>query len=75
MAEIETDSGPAGEPPMIDRHETKSVHSSNDEKPSPSYEHEHEHGGDEPAPETEELGDTYDPNVYTGASHLSSAPC
>ena len=73
MAEIETAPGPAEKPPVI---ETKSVHSSNDEKASPSHEHEHkhEHKDDKSAPETEELSDAYDPNVYAGASCLIPTP-
>jgi len=75
MAEIELTPGLTESPPIVDLpYKTDSVHSSNDEKPSPSHEHGHEHTYNKPSPETEELSDIYDPNVYAGASHLSPTP-
>jgi hypothetical protein len=75
MAEIETTPGLTEKPPVVDLHyKTDSVHSSNDEEPSLSHGHDHEHRDNKPPPETEELSDIYDPNVYAGASRLSLAP-
>jgi hypothetical protein len=67
MAEIETALPPAEKPTVVDHHRrTESVHSSKDEEASPSHEHDPVHKGNQPAPETEELNDLYDPNVYVG---------
>jgi len=73
MAEIETALGLGTEKPaeVGHYHKTESVLSSNDEKGSPSYEHDSEHRGDKRAPETEELGDAYNPNGYVGALALN----
>lgn len=75
MAEIETTPGPTEKPLVVDHyHKTDLVHSSNDEKPSSSRNHNHEHGDNEPPPETEEVSDVYDPNVYAGAPRFSPTP-
>jgi hypothetical protein len=75
MAENETTSPPTETPSVGNHHRnTGSAHSSNDEKASPAHEHEHEHRDDKVAPETEELNDLYDPNVYVRALCHSLAP-
>jgi len=75
MAEIEMTPGLTESRSVVDLpYKTDSVHSSNDEKSSPSHENGHEHTYDKPSPETEDLSDIYDPNVYAGASRLSPTP-
>jgi len=75
MAETETTLGLTEKPAVVDLHyKTDSVHSSNDEKPSTSHNDDHKHRDNKPSPETEELSDIYDPNVYAGASRLSPTP-
>jgi len=75
MAEIETAPGPTEKPPVVDHHhKADSVQSSNDEKATPSHGHGHEHRDNKPPPETEELSDAYDPNVYARSSRLGPTP-
>lgn len=73
MAEIETTPGPTEKPLVVDQyHKTDLVHSSNDEKTPSSHDHTHEYRDIEPPPETEEVSDVYDPNVYAGAPRFNS---
>lgn len=67
MSEIETVPEKA---PVVDHHKTESSYSNSDEKAYSSR----EHIDTNPAPETEESSEVYDPNVYAGASRPSPTP-
>jgi hypothetical protein len=74
MAEIETALPPTKQPSVVDHRERAATHSSIDEKAFPSHESLHQNRDDNPALETEDFSELYDPNVYGRAFRLNLTP-
>ena len=68
MAEIATTLPPNQQTSVVYHHEGAAIPSSIniDKEAFPSHGRHHEHGENEPALETEEFSEIYDPNVYEG---------